>query len=561
MMVRITAPFMVDRVEYRTWDVWLLETGRADLTLLSRRPEIPGRATAAHDGIVTLSDFAPLGPRTAGGSGGADSTVSRSDHQHPLPSYAQIEGIIDAGQGSTVWRSAHTVLRTAVETRDLLTTLLGPNWWQGVGGSGITLEQALDGVGAALAMLPQFTYDAAANTFRFTLPDDFVTAAMVLAGTPAEQMAWRGEIGATKISSGNDLPPIATENLRDVHIIEGNPTPGALSFRDISDVGTPLDTANPFDVMMALAAGRAGKQWIRVGTIGGINSRVQAALDAKADLATLPATVSEALPPFFSITHAPAGIGGGRAAADYPDYIDVVFSEKQTGRTITGATLSIGGAPLPLDASTPISGIDAANELRGLLQFNLTSVGDATRINLAVQVTRHNSRFLPGQLTITFSEGDPHVHDFAWPVQNPAFAIPAPPAVVQAYTAAALAVNDATVTVAQTAKITPRSTGTRVKISGHLDAVFANAINNNNNSRFQKVAVSIYRAGVLVLTRTFGNGKVGQQSHVEVAPDIEWIDSPRSAAELTYTLRVQRVAPGTAALTITDRQLILEEVL
>ena len=561
-LVAITADFSSGGVDYVDGERYMWDTADERLRLFYSLPPGPPAATAATPGIVALSNAAPLGPRAAGGSAGADTLVSRQDHQHPLPSFAQVQKIIDDGTGSTVWRSAHVVLRTAVETRDLLATVLGANWWQADGSAGITLDEALDGVGAALAMLQQFTYDAAANTFTFTLPDDFVTAAMVLAGTAAEKAAWRGEIGAAHIGAANDLPGLDDHNVGDVWIIAGNPTPGGNSFVDISNQAVVLNDANPFDVMLVFPGGRGvAKQWTRVGTIGGINAAVQAALDAKADLATLPATISEALPPFFSITHAPAGIGGGRAAADYPDYIDVVFSEKQTGRTITGATLSIGGAPLPLDASTPISGIDAANELRGLLQFNLTSVGNATRINLAAQVTRHNSRFLPGQLTITFDEGDPHVHDFAWPVQNPAFAIPGPPAVVQAYTAAALTLNNANVTVAQTARITPRSTTTRVRVSGHVDAVFANARNNNDNDRFQKLAVSIYRGDVLVISRTYGNSKVGNGAHIELAPDIEWIDSPRSAAEQTYTLRLQRIAPGARNVTVTDRHLIVEEVL
>ena len=558
-LVAITADFSSSGVDYTDGERYMWDTADERLRLFYALPPGPPNASAAQAGIVALSNATPLGPRTGGGSAGADTLVSRQDHQHPLPTGAQLEALFDAYFGNTVWRSAHVVLRTAIETRDLLATVLGANWWQAGGSTGVTLDEAIDGVGAALAMLPQFTYDAAANTFTFTLPDDFVTAAMVLAGTPAEKAEHRRKTGAAHIGAANDLPGLDDHNVGDVWIIAGNPTPGGNAFVDIRDQATPLDTANPFDVMLVFPGGRGvAKQWTRVGTIGGINAAVQAALDAKADLATLPATISEALPPFFSITHAPAGIGGGRAAADYPDYIDVVFSEKQTGRTITGATLSIGGAPLPLDASTPVSGIDAANELRGLLQFNLTSAGNATRINLAAQVTRHNSRFLPGQLTITFDEGDPHVHDFAWPVQNPAFAIPGPPAVVQAYTAAALAVNNANVAVAQTARITPRSATTRVRITGHLDAVAANAA--NNNQRDQRLEVSIYRGEVLVLARRYGNTRVPQDHHVELAPDIEWLDTPASAAEQTFTMRVQR--QGSAiGWTITDRQLIVEEVL
>ena len=112
-----------------------------------------------------------------------------------------LQTAIDNALGSTVWRSAHTVLRTAVETRDLLATALGANWWQGVGGSGITLDQAIDAVGAALAMLAEFQYDANANTFTFTLVDNSITPAKAQADTQTRRKAWRDRIEAANMSA------------------------------------------------------------------------------------------------------------------------------------------------------------------------------------------------------------------------------------------------------------------------------------------------------------------------------------------------------------------------
>ena len=484
--------------------------------------------------------------------------------------------------GSTVNQPIHAVGADRIEGAAILT--IEP-------GRGVRIQKVATGVWELIADTKD---EVGTGSGLGGIPDDSITFAKILAMTAAQQAGWRFEIKAAHIGAANDLPALANYNVGDVWIIAGNPTRGANAFVDITDQSTPLDTANPFDVMLVFPGGRGvAKQWTRVGTIGGINAAVQAALDLKADDSDLDAVitrvaalegrgstavesglanvieipdaatsmsfgiagrngtpaaaqvrpngvlagtvfwmdyrdvkgttfvvgakaadfnvqlanlidiiaagvrsqfasahrfrienndddrnvtfsgggkavirptageggatvppghsglislrttgadqyalsvnsfrpapdvaeaVSAALPPFFSITHVPAGLAGGRAAADYPDYIELVFSEKQTARTITGVTLSLGGSPLPLDASTPISGIDAATELRGLLQFNLTSVGNATRINLANAVTRHNAKYLSGQLTITFDAGDPHVHDFAWPVQNPAFA-------------------------------------------------------------------------------------------------------------------------------------------
>ena len=92
-----------------------------------------------------------------------------------------LQDAIDRATGSAIWRSAHTVLRSAVETRDLLAEVLGANWWDGVGGGGgITLDQALDAMGNALAATPAFTYDANTNTFTFTTPDNSISTNMLV---------------------------------------------------------------------------------------------------------------------------------------------------------------------------------------------------------------------------------------------------------------------------------------------------------------------------------------------------------------------------------------------
>ena len=80
---------------------------------------------------------------------------------------AALQNAIDAATGGTVWRSAHAVLRTAVQVRDLLDGLLGTGWRDGGGGGGISLDQAIDGMGAVLNAIDEFTYDANANTIAF----------------------------------------------------------------------------------------------------------------------------------------------------------------------------------------------------------------------------------------------------------------------------------------------------------------------------------------------------------------------------------------------------------
>ena len=127
------------------------------------------------------------------------------------------------------------------------------------------------------------------------------------------------------------------------------------------------------------------------------------------------------LPPFFGIQHVPAGLAG----SDFPDFIDIVFSEKITRKRISGVTFVIGGNPLALDSDTPISLIDENTELHGLLRFELAG---ATKVNLKISAERANTKSLPAELTITYTDGTNHAHNFAYPVNNPAFAFPRIPA-------------------------------------------------------------------------------------------------------------------------------------
>ena len=107
-----------------------------------------------------------------------------------------LRAAIDTATGSTVWRSAHTVLRTAVQVRDLLDGLLGTGWrTSGGGGGGITLDQAIDGVGAALAALSEFSYSASSNTFTFTIQANSVTAAMARATSATHRREWQNRLG------------------------------------------------------------------------------------------------------------------------------------------------------------------------------------------------------------------------------------------------------------------------------------------------------------------------------------------------------------------------------
>lgn len=412
-------------------------------------------ATAIARGTVRLANAAPLKP-IDGGSAGGDNSVSRRDHRHPLPGGDQIEAALDAHFGNAVWRSAHTELRTAAQVRDLLATVLGPNWWQGAGGSGITLDQAIDGVGAALAMLPQVTYDAAANAFAFRLPNDSVLAEQIRAGDAAEKLGWREKIDF-----------------------------------------------------------RAG------------------------------------LPPFLAITPIPAGIPG----SDFPEHVDIVFAEKLTAKTITGVTLTMQGVNGALDPATPVSGLDAPTELHGLLRFNF---GAGERGSLKTAIARDGGlRYLGCGLTITFSDGTDNVHNFAWPVNNAAFAAPPKPQAVFTETTAAIAVNAAPEVTLATAAITPRSSASRIRVDGQC---VATADAPQGQEQDLRMKLRLYRGNALLSEIEQGNPHADRRDDERHAMTVFALDSPNATDEQAYTLRALRQGDA-RPWSITQRRLLLAESL
>ena len=83
---------------------------------------------------------------------------------------AELVAAIDAAVGNAIWRTAHTVQRTAQQIVDLLDVALGGDGWRtggGGGGGGITVGAATDAAGALLATLAQFSYDEDDDTLTF----------------------------------------------------------------------------------------------------------------------------------------------------------------------------------------------------------------------------------------------------------------------------------------------------------------------------------------------------------------------------------------------------------
>ena len=130
---------------------------------------------------------------------------------------------------------------------------------------------------------------------------------------------------------------------------------------------------------------------------------------SRSELPTLPQ-----LPPFGTVTTHPAGIAG----KSFPDHIDILLSDRQTAKTITGASLLLKGVTLPLDADTPISGVATAKA--GTLRFEIST---SNRDLLTTNTTSDDDSAL-GVLKLTFSDGTSYTHRFAFLVNNSSFTVP-----------------------------------------------------------------------------------------------------------------------------------------
>ena len=96
------------------------------------------------------------------------------------------------------------------------------------------------------------------------IPDNSIEFVKVLADTQARKLGWRGKIEASNISAGADLPAIADVRLGDIRIITQDVADG-LSFVDISDTGTVVESAKSTDIIMAIQL--RVKTWVRLGNI------------------------------------------------------------------------------------------------------------------------------------------------------------------------------------------------------------------------------------------------------------------------------------------------------
>ena len=156
------------------------------------------------DAVEALSTADQTGLEIAGL---LDTVIGNDDWRSRLSSTA-LQAAIDKAVGTTGWRTGHTTLRTAAQIITLIDGAIGVAWKTSSGmsvGGGITLNAAIDAVGALLAMQAGFSYVESTNALTFALPDEYVTPDMLEAATPIEKAAMTGRIGAAALTGATFL--------------------------------------------------------------------------------------------------------------------------------------------------------------------------------------------------------------------------------------------------------------------------------------------------------------------------------------------------------------------
>ena len=415
------------------------------------------------------------------------------------------------------------------------------------------------------------------------IADNSIAPIKAMAALATEKKAWRERLGSSSIGLvANALPAVANHNVGDTLII-GRGGTTVVPFREIDEPAAELTDTVAGDVMMLLAAG-----WSRVGNLfsGGIaaaaarviaNNAASAAAAAQLDADT----VIQIGPPFAVVP---------RSATSTPQRNLYVSIRRPIGAYSDANLLSVS-----VEGTTPNLQTYAANEL-----ITIYTVGiDANAMNnLASQGHFAEGNYVEVDVRLIDGRNGPVIFQ-RWvdvPVETTpgsfdlraaaaASATPAPadrfffsdenqpgdplrfvqmtglaqamaPEVVQVLTPAAVTINSNAEFTLATARITPRSATTRVRVEGAFEA--QSPVGNGNGDLIMRLR--LYRGNTMIREISFADNHIPQNDNFLAPMFAAVIDSPAAAAEQTYTLRAIRAGRG-QNWSITDRQLILTEVL
>lgn len=129
------------------------------------------------------------------------------------------------------------------------------------------------------------------------------------------------------------------------------------------------------------------------GELGGRALEQLDAVDQKAEANT---TALARVSPYF-IKSIPEGI---HDSTSLPEAFQLVFTEKQTDKTLSDISVTVAGQPAAISPTTPVTNIDATTGA-GVLEFGLAQ---SSRNNIVSNIVA-NDREIPLNITLTFTDG------------------------------------------------------------------------------------------------------------------------------------------------------------
>ena len=367
------------------------------------------------------------------------------------------------------------------------------------------------------------------------LADNSIPPIKILANRDVDKKSFRARVGSVSVVGvANELPAVANHNVNDLAIVwRGGAT--TVPFRELDAPAVELTDTVAGDLIQLYPAG-----WTRVSNLFSGGIAAAAARD-----------IAESNRDRLMVSLTQGDFYGGSAAAIQGTYHINVESMPGAFPTANKVEVWIGDPGI----SRVLSQSWSPAEIQRNLEFEIdATVADNIATNGLVDIGDElgiEIRLIaPGAVEL-YRKG------FDFPVIVEPRAIPAAPAVVQAYTAAAVAVNtNAEFTVAE-ARITPRGNTTRVRVQGLFDA----SVQVGGQAGWDlRMRLRLYRGNTLIDEREGGQNHAPQQDGHFMSLFGMAVDTPASAVEQTYTLRALRQGQATP-WSVVRRRLVLEEVL
>ena len=223
-----------------------------------------------------------------------------------------------------------------------------------------------------------------------------------------KRKAWRARFGSVSLTAGANLPAAADANERDLHYFPQDVAAGgSLSWRDVLDADTVIDTAQAGDV--GLYNARTG--WIRIGNFIAGSPALRALITALTERVDANTELLARMSVFEHYEFNPGGIPG----TDFPEFIALKCARKIVNKTVQSIAVSLGGQnvgnivrnvnPVPPATDPAVPFNNGVSELSGGIVNCVLNVQARQNLKNSVGVANGSPQFIGANVTVTFTDG------------------------------------------------------------------------------------------------------------------------------------------------------------